>query len=226
MIPLRDSTHSKYFPLVTIILIALNLFIFLQQALSTPLQMQNLILHYGFTPALLTERLEAFSFWGFLYPPLLTATFLHGSWFHVLSNMLYLWIFGDNIEDRLGHFRFLLFYLISGVAANLIYYVTAISSPIPLVGASGAIAGILGAYFIAFPKAKITTLIFVFIFIFIRKIPAIFFLFFWFIIQIFNGILNAGATGSSVAWWAHIGGFIIGLLLMRLLKKKNRYTYT
>jgi membrane associated rhomboid family serine protease len=225
MIPLRDSAHSRHFPLVTVILIALNLFIFLQQALSTPLQMENIILHYGFTPALLTERVESLSLLGFLYPPLLTATFLHGSWFHVISNMLYLWIFGDNIEDRLGHFRFLLFYLISGVAANLIYYVTAINSPIPLVGASGAIAGILGAYFITFPKAKITTLIFVFIFIFIRKIPATFFLFFWFIVQIFNGVLNAGATGSSVAWWAHIGGFIIGFLLMPLLKKKNRYTY-
>ena len=224
MIPLRDSTPSKYFPLVTVILIALNLFIFLQQALSTPLQMEGLIINYGFIPALLTERLEVSSFWGVLYPPLLTATFLHGSWFHVISNMLYLWIFGDNIEDKLGHFRFLLFYLISGVAANLIYYVTAINSPIPLVGASGAIAGILGAYFIAFPKAKITTLIFVFIFAFIRKIPAIFFLFFWFIIQIFNGIF--GATGSSVAWWAHIGGFIVGFLLMSLLKRKIRYTYT
>lgn len=226
MIPLRDSTHSRNFPLITVSLIALNLFIFLQQTMNTPYQMEYLILNYGFTPALLTERIASHSLLGFLYPPLLTATFLHGSWFHVLSNMLYLWIFGDNIEDKLGRWRFLLFYLLAGVGANLIYYLTAINSPIPLVGASGAIAGILGAYFITFPKAKITTLIFVFFFILIRKIPALFFLLFWFIIQIFNGILSAGTTGNSVAWWAHIGGFMIGFLLMPLLKKKNRYTYT
>lgn len=222
MIPLRDSTRSRNFPLVTVILIALNFYIYFQQATSSPWQMEQLILTYGFTPALLTERVQAFSFLGFFYLPLLTATFLHGSWFHVISNMLYLWIFGDNIEDRLGHLRFLFFYLFTGIAANLIYYVTAVNSPIPLVGASGAIAGILGAYFITFPKAKITTLFFIFIFIFLREIPAVFFLLLWFIIQIFNGVINAGTTGSSVAWWAHIGGFITGFILMPFLKKKNR----
>ncbi|MGI6588703.1 MAG: rhomboid family intramembrane serine protease [Peptococcia bacterium] len=222
MIPLRDSTRSRNFPLVTVILIALNFYIYFQQATSSPWQMEQLILTYGFTPTLLTERVQTLSFWGFFYPPLLTATFLHGSWFHVISNMLYLWIFGDNIEDRLGHLRFLFFYLFTGIAANLIYYVTAVNSPIPLVGASGAIAGILGAYFITFPKARITTLFFVFVFIFLREIPAVFFLLLWFIIQIFNGVFNAGTTGSSVAWWAHIGGFITGFILMPFLKKKNR----
>lgn len=226
MIPLRDNTSTKRFPLVTVLLIALNLFVFLQQTISTPYQLENLILNYAFTPALLTERVKTLSLLGFLYPPLLTSTFLHGGWFHVLSNMLYLWIFGDNIEDKLGHGRFLLFYLLAGMGANLIYYLTAINSPIPLVGASGAIAGVLGAYFITFPRAKITSLIFVFIFVLVRQIPAVIFLFFWFIIQIFNGLLTTGTTGSSVAWWAHIGGFIIGVILMPLLKKKNKYNYS
>lgn len=223
MIPLRDNTRSRNFPLVTIILIALNFYIFFQQTTGTTGQMEELIWTYGFTPALLTERIKVLSLGGLFYAPLLTAVFLHGSWFHVISNMLYLWIFGDNIEDKLGHFRFLLFYCLTGIAANLFYYVTAFNSPIPLVGASGAVAGILGAYFITFPHARITTLIFVFFFAFLRQIPAVFFLFIWFIIQVFNGVFNAGATGSAVAWWAHIGGFIIGLILMPLLQKRKRY---
>ena len=134
--------------------------------------------------------------------------------------MLYLWIFGDNIEDKLGHFRFLLFYLFTGIIANLIYYLTAINSPLPLVGASGAIAGILGAYFITFPRAKITTLFFVFIFVFLRQIPAVFFLFVWFVLQVINGI---GTMNSPIAWWAHIGGFISGFILMPFLKKHRLF---
>ncbi len=224
MIPLRDSTHSRSFPIITVSLIVINLYIYFLQAISSPMEMEQIILNYSFIPSSLTERIHSLSLLGFLYPPLLTSTFLHGGWFHVLFNMLYLWIFGDNIEDKLGHLRFLFFYLFMGIAANLVYYVTAINSPIPLVGASGAIAGVLGAYIITFPRAKVTTLIFVFIFIFIRKIPAVFFLLFWFIIQIFNGLSNIGITGSSVAWWAHIGGFIIGLLIMPLIsKKEHRY---
>ncbi|HHX95884.1 MAG TPA: rhomboid family intramembrane serine protease [Clostridia bacterium] len=220
MIPLRDSTRSRTFPLVTISLILLNLYFFYQQASSTPQEMEQLILNYGFTPALLTEQIKNYSLWGFFHPPLLTAIFLHGSWFHLLSNMLYLWIFGDNIEDKLGHFRFLLFYLFTGIIANLIYYLTAINSPLPLVGASGAIAGILGAYFITFPRAKITTLFFVFIFVFLRQIPAVFFLFVWFVLQVINGI---GTMNSPIAWWAHIGGFISGFILMPFLKKHRLF---
>ena len=221
MIPLRDSTHSRSFPIITVGLIVLNLSIYFLQSLSSPPEVEQIILNYSFIPSLLTKQIHSLSLLGFLHSPLLTSTFLHGSWFHVIFNMLYLWIFGDNIEDKLGHLRFLLFYLFLGVAANLVYYVTAVNSPIPLVGASGAIAGILGAYFVTFPRAKVTTLFFVFIFIFIRKIPAVFFLLFWFIIQIFNGLSNLGTTGSSVAWWAHIGGFIVGLLIMPLISEKK-----
>lgn len=221
MIPLRDSTRSQTFPIVTVILIVINLYLFLKQSLSSSLEMERFIINYAFIPAELTERIKSLSFFGFLYPPLVTSIFLHGGWFHVFFNMLYLWIFGDNIEDRLGHLRFLFFYLFLGIAANLVYYITVTTSPIPLVGASGAIAGILGGYLITFPKAKITTLFFVFFFAFLRKIPAIFFLLFWFVIQILNGINNAGVTGSSVAWWAHIGGFIIGLVLMPLISRRK-----
>lgn len=222
MIPLRDNTRSGSFPIITISLIILNLFIFFQQSISSPLESEQLILHYAFIPSVLTEKIQALSLLGFLHLPLVTAIFLHGTWFHVIFNMLYLWIFGDNIEDRLGHLRFLLFYLLMGIGANLIYYLTAANSNIPLVGASGAIAGLLGSYIVTFPKAKITTLIFIFIFVLIRKIPAVYFLLFWFIIQIFNGITNAGLTDSSVAWWAHIGGFLLGALLMPLLTEKEK----
>jgi membrane associated rhomboid family serine protease len=221
MIPLRDSTRSQTFPIVTVMLIIINLSIFLKQSLSPSLEMERYIINYAFIPVQFTERIQDLSFFGLLYPPLVTSIFLHGSWFHVLFNMLYLWIFGDNIEDRLGHLRFLFFYLLAGIAANLIYYVTATTSPIPLIGASGAIAGVLGGYLITFPNAKITTLFFVFFFAFLRKIPAIFFLLFWFIIQILNGISNAGVTGSSVAWWAHIGGFITGLILIPLITRRK-----
>lgn len=222
MIPLRDNTRSGSFPIITISLIILNLFIFFQQSIRSPFETEQLILHYAFIPSILTERIQDLSLFGFFHLPLLSAIFLHGGWFHVIFNMLYLWIFGDNIEDRLGHLRFLLFYLFMGIGANLIYYVTAANSNIPLVGASGAIAGLLGAYIVTYPKAKITTLIFVFIFVLIRKIPAVYFLLFWFIIQIFNGITNAGLTNSPVAWWAHIGGFLLGALFMPILAGKEK----
>jgi membrane associated rhomboid family serine protease len=139
--------------------------------------------------------------------------------------MLYLWIFGDNIEDRLGHTRFLLFYILAGIAGNLTHIILHSGSPIPLVGASGAIAGVLGAYFITFPRAKITSLFFIVFIIFIREIPAIYFLLFWFILQLVNGLTSLGIMGNTVAWWAHIGGFLVGILLMMLLKKKDRWSY-
>jgi membrane associated rhomboid family serine protease len=222
LIPLRDSTYSHSFPIVTISIIVVNLFIFFLQITSPYAFTEQLIYNYAFFPSVLTERLQTYSIFGLFYLPLISSIFLHGGWFHVLFNMLYLWIFGDNIEDRLGHLRFLLFYLAMGAGANLIYYMTAAHSTIPLIGASGAIAGMLGAYIITFPRAKITTLIIIFVFITIRKIPAVYFLLFWFLIQVFNASTNAGLTDSSVAWWAHIGGFLLGFLCMPLLSRKNQ----
>lgn len=220
MIPLRDSTRSRSIPIVTVILIILNLYIFFRQSIMPEPELERFFIQYGLIPALFTERLQDYSWFGLLYAPLVTSFFLHGSWFHVLFNMLYLWIFGDNIEDRLGHFRFILFYFLSGILANTAHFLTDINSPIPLVGASGAIAGVLGAYFITFPRARVTSLIFVFIFFTIREIPAVVFLLFWFAINLFQGLSNSGSM-SNTAWWAHIGGFLVGMILMLLLKKRE-----
>lgn len=225
IIPLRDSTRSHSFPYVTVAIIILNLYIHFVQFTSSQNELNQLIINYALIPARFAQGLQEYSWAGLLHPQLITATFLHGGWFHVLFNMLYLWIFGDNIEDRLGHIRFLLFYLLAGVAGNFAHILLNFTSPIPLVGASGAIAGVLGAYFITFPRSKITTLFFVFFVIFVRPIPAIFFLFFWFILQLANGLGSIGIMGETTAWWAHIGGFVAGILLMLLLRKKDRYPY-
>lgn len=225
MIPLRDSTRSRSKPYVTIAIIIINLYIFFIQSLSSQAQLQGIITNYALVPAWFTEQFQELSWAGLFYPPLVTSTFLHGSWFHVLSNMLYLWIFGDNVEDRLGHIRFIFFYLLAGIAGNLAHIFFFANSTVPLVGASGAIAGILGAYFITFPKARITSLIFILFFITIYDIPAFYFLLFWFVLQVVNGIASSGSMGDAVAWWAHIGGFVMGIILMPLLKKKIKQRF-
>lgn len=223
MIPLRDSTRSRSFPIITVLLIIVNLYIYFQQAAMMLVQEDLFLRQYALVPAFLTERLQS-SFWSaVLYPPLVTSLFLHGGWFHVIFNMLYLWIFGDNIEDNLGHVRFLVFYLLCGIIANLSHVLIDPLSPVPLVGASGAIAGVLGAYIITFPRSRITSLLVIFIFITIRDIPAVYFLLFWFILQLFNGLTSIGLMSNSVAWWAHIGGFLSGMILMLIMKKKNRW---
>ncbi len=222
MIPLRDSTRSRHFPIITIALIVLNLYIFFRQSISSQAELTSIISNYALIPAYLTANLKAYSLFGILHPPLITSTFLHGSWFHVLFNMLYLWIFGDNIEDKLGPVRFLIFYLLSGIAGNLTHVFIDPVSPIPLVGASGAIAGLLGAYIITFPKARVTSLFFVLFFFFIRDIPAIYFILFWFILQVINGVSSLGIMGNTTAWWAHIGGFLCGILLMIILRKREK----
>jgi len=157
----------------------------------------------------------------FLPPPftLLTSMFVHGGFFHVFWNMLFLWIFGDNIEDRLGKIKFIIFYLLTGVAASMAHVALNPDSAIPLIGASGAIAGILGAYIVLYPRAKILTLLFFFFFVQVVKIPAIIFLGIWFLTQ----ILNIGA-GGGIAWYAHIGGFATGVVLIFLFDKKNKRT--
>ena len=155
----------------------------------------------------------------------MTSMFLHGGWLHILGNMWYLWIFGDNVEDRLGHRRFLLFYLACGIAAGLVHYGLNPSSRVPTIGASGAVAGVLGAYFFCYPKARVDILILFFFYVDIIAVPAAFVLFFWFILQLFNGVLSLGAdTGvtGGVAWWAHVGGFLAGVFLVRLSPRARR----
>lgn len=162
--------------------------------------------------------------------PLLTSLFLHGSIFHLISNMIFLYVFGDNVEDRLGHFTFLLFYLGGGVFASLTHIMTNISSPVPIIGASGAISAVLGAYFLLFPRAWVVTFVPLFIVPIFFKVPAILFIGFWFVGQFISGMdVLFDPKGVSVAWWAHIGGFVFGLILVfwnypRWRKKKPRFS--
>jgi membrane associated rhomboid family serine protease len=155
-----------------------------------------------------------------------TSMFLHGGWFHIVSNMWILFIFGDNVEDRMGSGRYLVFYLLSGVAAALLQAFLLPESSVPMVGASGAIAGVLGAYLLLFPRARILSLVPIFFIFTLIEIPAVVFLLFWFASQLFSGFLSlAGSSGSGVAWWAHIGGFVFGLLSVFLFAKRGRREY-
>ena len=215
MIPLKDDIPSRRFPIVTILIILLNTLAWLYEVSLGP-YMENLIFAFGVTPV------ELFQLGlGGQVTVLTTAMFLHGGWMHFLGNMLYLWIFGDNVEDRMGRVRFLLFYLITGYIATLAHVFSDPSSNIPLIGASGAIAGVLGGYFILYPHARVLTLIPIFIFIQIIHIPALYFLGFWFLLQILNQTFSIHGA-QSVAFLAHIGGFAAGALLVRMFQK-HRY---
>jgi len=158
--------------------------------------------------------------------PYLTSLFLHGGWFHLIGNMWYLWIFGDNVEDRLGHFRFILFYLIVGVGAGVVHTGVNYDVRIPSVGASGAIAGVLGAYLILYPNARVLTLVPILFIWQIIEIPAALVLGIWFLMQFFSGataLAVASATEGGVAWWAHIGGFVLGMILVRVMSPERPY---
>lgn len=235
MIPIRDTAPRHRFPAVNIALIVLNILIFFYQQMLPPEQLYSFIFTYGTVPANLTGSLlgilkPGFSSGALLAAsiPLITANFLHGGWLHLLGNMLYLWIFGDNIEGRLGHLKYLLLYIFMGAASQLFHILSSPFSTTPLVGASGAIAGVLGAYFILFPHARILTLVPLGFFITFVHLPAVIFLGFWFILQLFNASLQGAAMGAqAVAWWAHIGGFLIGAGMGLLIRKKiySQYPY-
>ncbi|MDO7785643.1 rhomboid family intramembrane serine protease [Desulforamulus aquiferis] len=212
MIPLKDDIPSRRFPIITITLIIINAVIwFFEQSLGRGVE--QLIYIFGVTPA----RLFDMSIFGQI-TVMTTAMFLHGSWFHFLGNMLYLWIFGDNVEDRLGKARFIIFYLITGYIATLAHVLSEPASTIPLIGASGAIAGVLGGYFILFPHARVLTLVPIFIFIQFIRIPALYFLGIWFVLQIISQTINISGA-QPVAFLAHIGGFAAGALLVKLFEK-------
>ena len=222
MIPLRDTIPSNSFPVVTIGLIVLNIFIFLYQ-LNLGAGEERFIQHYGFIPAVylhtsLAEPLNLFARFG----PMFSSMFLHGGWLHLIGNMWTLWIFGDNVEDRLGKARFFLYYVVSGLAAVYLHYLTERTSGLPVIGASGAIAGVMGGYFVLFPHARILTLLPIFIFIQIVTVPAVVFLAFWFLGQLLSGVITSSMqTHGGVAWWAHIGGFVVGALLIFLLRQSS-----
>lgn len=218
MFPLRDTVRSRTFPLVNYVLIGLNLLVFVFEVSLSPRGFEGFLTTYGLVPARLSLAHPA------TFVTLLSSMFLHGSWFHVLSNMWVLFIFGDNVEDRLGPGRYLGFYLLAGMAAGLTQVYFAPSSSIPTVGASGAIAGVLGAYLVLFPAGRVLTLILLVFIPWLVEIPAFVFLGLWFLSQLSSGLLALGQLGagqfSGIAWWAHVGGFLFGLVLGRGLARR------
>lgn len=222
MIPIKDENPTNRFPFITISLIVVNSIIFLYQ-LSLGRGIETFIYLFGVVPFEVVHNVDLPPLGNI--PPLLTlftSMFLHGGLIHLVGNMLYLWIFGNNIEDHLGHLRFLFFYMLCGLIASWSQILANMDSKIPMVGASGAIAGILGAYIILYPRAKVLTLIFLIFFIRVVKIPAVFFLGIWFLFQ----LLGAGTISKGgVAWLAHIGGFIAGLILINIIGKRRRFIY-
>lgn len=227
MIPLRDVNPREKFPFVTYTIIFLNVLIFFYE-ISLGKNLENFFNNFGVVPLRFVRDLLSSPFDIFNFIPLFSSMFLHGGFLHLIGNMLSLWIFGDNVEDKMGHLFYLIFYFFSGIGASVAHILFNLSSPIPTIGASGAIAGVMGAYFFFFPRARVLTLIPIFFFFQLVEIPAFVFLGLWFFLQIFSGTLSLGSSSSGgVAWWAHIGGFIFGFLIARLLffKKKKRVIY-
>ena len=220
MIPLRDNVHPRGIPYFTLLLIAANIGVFINELRWTPDQLRAWIDMFGVTPARLTSAFQGASIAPFPYLTLVTNLFLHGGWMHIIGNLWFLWLFGSSVEYCLGHFSFLRFYVLSGIISNLVQVAYDPGSTIPVIGASGAVSGILGAYAICFPRAKIETLLFL-VFIFtVVEIPALVFLAVWFLYQLEGGSAHA-MGGSGIAWWAHVGGFVSGALLNRFFLKQR-----
>ena len=214
MFPIRDTQPSDSRPVVTILIIVLNVLAFLYEFSLDDNSRNYFIANYGLIP----DRLHASA--------LLTSMFLHGGWMHIIGNMWFLWIFGDNVEDVMGHGKYLIFYLLCGVAAGMTQVMFNPYSRLPMVGASGAIAGVMGAYLIKFPQSRIVTVVFIFIFLTRIEVPAVLMLLYWFFIQLFSGFGSIGysqANQGGTAFFAHIGGFIAGMILVKLLGTREKY---
>ena len=230
MIPIHDDNPYRQTPYITITLIVLNILVFLYEILLGPGQ-QAFVYKFGAIPFELTHFKELPNLPVAYKTPLpniftvFTSMFIHGGVLHLLGNMLYLWIFGDNVEYLMGRFRFLIFYLIVGFIAAFAYTIMDPNSTVPMIGASGAISGVLGAYAIKFPKARVRVLIFLFIFITTVQIPAYIVLGFWFFIQLLSGFSSIGNAGVGVAWWAHIGGFLAGMILVNKFQKRKIFVW-
>jgi len=222
VIPLHDDNPTRTKPVLTVLLIAANVLVFMYQLSLGPRQEQALVFQFGAIPAVivgtrsLPDQLAAI-------PPLFslfTSMFLHGGFLHIIGNMLYLWIFGNNIEDAMGRARFLVFYLTCGVLAALAHILSNPASVLPTIGASGAISGVLGAYLILYPRARVLTLIPLGFFTRLMYIPAGIVLGFWFVFQLISGSLSS-PQGGGVAWFAHVGGFVAGIVLVGLFKRRD-----
>ncbi|HVP42694.1 MAG TPA: rhomboid family intramembrane serine protease [Terriglobales bacterium] len=228
MIPIRDDTPRTTTPYVTYFLVGLNLLIFLFEVALDPRSRTGFIFTFGTIPVRFLQLIRPHPLAAMV--PVVTSMFLHASWLHVIFNMWGLWIFGDNVEDHLGHVRYLLFYLLTGFAAAGLHILFNSTSQVPSVGASGAIAGVMGAYFLLYPSARVLTLI-PFFFLYFTWLPAWLVLGYWFVVQFLSGaatsITYSHQTGGGVAFWAHVGGFVAGLALIKLFPARApRYRYT
>ena len=222
MLPIRDNVPSRTRPVVMYALVLANVAVFLYEVSLGGRGLAYLVSSLGVVPARFTGPSGPSPDPG-NYVDLFTAMFLHGSWLHLIGNMWYLWLFGDNVEDRMGHWRFLLFYLLGGVVASVTHILLNPGSTVPTIGASGAIAAVLGAYLVMFPTARILTFV-PFLFFFVIQLPAVVVLGGWFLLQLVSGLGSLGvhAAGAGIAFWAHVGGFIFGLLTVYLFARRVR----
>jgi len=218
MIPLYDTICTRQFPFINWLLILANAAVFWYELQLGESALQDFVFTWGLVPAELMSNPQ--EEWRTIF----TSMFLHGGWFHILSNMWVLYIFGDNIEDRVGSLKYIIFYLLGGVAAAFLQIYVMQGSSVPMIGASGAIAGVLGAYLVSFPGSRIASLVPIFIIFTIVEVPAILFLIFWFISQLYSGLfaMQEGMS-SGIAWWAHIGGFIFGLIMVPFFGRRAVY---
>jgi len=221
MFPYKDENPTRTIPFVTISLIVINITVYLIH-LSNPSELNRIIFSYGATPTYLLSLDSSRPVHPFL--TLFTSMFMHGGLLHIISNMLYLWIFGNNIEDRVGHIKFIFFYILGGIFAAYAHSISDPSSLLPMIGASGAVSGVLGAYLLLFPYAKVHTLIFLGFFVQVIRLPAFIVIGFWVVIQLINGMLSKGVVDNGgVAWFAHIGGFLFGIISIKIfLIKRGR----
>jgi len=229
MIPIKDDTPRFSTPYVTYFLIALNTVIFIYELVGFgPRARNQFLFQFGMVPERITGLLGGTPHVsaGTALLPILTSMFLHASWLHLIGNMWVLWIFGDNIEDYLGHFVYIVFYLLSGLAAAIAHTLLNAGSPVPSVGASGAIAGVMGAYLVLYPRAKVLTIVPLIVFFTFWWLPAWIVLGYWFVIQFFSGaatsIAYAHQTAGGIAFWAHVGGFVAGIALIKLFPARER----
>jgi membrane associated rhomboid family serine protease len=216
MFPLYDTARSRTFPIVNLALIFINALAFLYELQLGEPALKSFIFEWGLTPAHVLS--DPNNEWMTIF----SSMFLHGGWFHIINNMWVLFIFGDNVEARMGGFRYLIFYLLCGTAAGLLQAYILPSSQVPMIGASGAVAGVLGAYLILFPNSRIASLVPILFIFTIIEIPAFIFLIFWFVSQLYSGLFAIqGGGASGIAWWAHIGGFLFGLIMVFFFAKRR-----
>lgn len=224
MLPIRDNLYRRRFPIITILLIITNILIFLYQKTLSMQELELFFFQFGLVPAFIRQPSLAIDlgFSGGIIGPFFTSIFLHANMGHLIGNMWALWIFGDNVEDNMGGISFLLFYILSGLGAGLLHFLTNSSSLIPTIGASGAIAGVMGAFLFLYPRAGIVTLVPLFFFFTLVTIPAFIYLGIWFLSQLYFGAIALG-TGSAggIAWWAHIGGFLFGPFLLPYFRRRE-----